>query len=196
MPRVSRKLSKTGIYHVMLRGNERRKIFLCDEDRKRFIDILREKGREKEFSVLAYCLMDNHVHLLISEGKDQINRVMKRIGVSYVYYFNKKYKRTGHLFQDRFKSEPIKDDRHLLAAVRYIQNNPVKANMVEEPAQYQWSSYREYLGNKNSERGLTDRDFILKMLSENEEHAIKQFIKFSKEQAKDEFIDIKEEKMP
>ena len=68
----------------MLRGNEQKKIFLCDEDRKRFIETLREKGKENEFSVLAYCLMDNHVHLLIREGNDQINRVMKRIGVSYV----------------------------------------------------------------------------------------------------------------
>lgn len=160
MPRVSRQLSETGIYHVMLRGNERRKIFLSDEDRKRFIEILSEKSRENEFSVLAYCLMDNHVHLLIREGKNQIDRVMKRIGVSYVYYFNKKYKRTGHLFQDRFKSEPINDDRYLLAAVRYIHNNPVKALIVQEPDRYQWSSYNAYISKDNTGSGITDRDLI------------------------------------
>lgn len=195
MPRVSRKLSKTGIYHVMVRGNEQRKIFMDDGDRKRFIDTLFEKSKEQEFSVLAYCLMDNHLHLLIREGNDRINRVMKRIGVSYVYYFNKKYRRTGHLFQDRFKSEPINDDRYLLAAVRYIHNNPVKANIVQEPAQFQWSSYNSYMGNNNA-YSIKDRGFILKMFSDNEEQAIKQFKEFSKEQTDDQFIDVKEDLPP
>ncbi len=106
MPRVGRELSKNGIYHVMLRRNEGREIFMDDEDRKRFIDTLYEKSKENEFLVLAYCLMDNHLHLLVREGDDLINRAMKRIGVSYVYYFNKKYRRSGHLFQDRFKVNP------------------------------------------------------------------------------------------
>lgn len=193
MPRTSRKLSKTGIYHVILRGNERKEIFLNDEDRKRFIEILREKKEDKEYSVLAYCLMDNHVHLLIKEGNDQINRVMKRIGVSYVYYFNKAYKRIGHLFQDRFKSEPISGERYLLAAVRYIHNNPVKAKIVKEPVDYHWSSYNAYVSRNKSDRDLIDSDLILKIFSENEEQAIDQLIDFSKEQANDEFIDIKEE---
>jgi len=179
----------------MLRGNEQRKIFIDDEDRKRFIDILCQRSKEKEFSVLAYCLMDNHLHLLIKEGNDQINRVMKRIGVSYVYYFNKKYRRTGHLFQDRFKSEPINDDRYLLAAVRYIHNNPVKANIVQEPAQFQWSSYNSYIGNNNA-CSIKDRGFILKIFSDNEDQAIKQFKDFSREQTDDQFIDIKEDYLP
>lgn len=192
MTRVSRKLSETGIYHVMLRGNERRKIFLNDGDRKRFLDILSEKSKEKEFSVLAYCLMDNHIHMLIREGKDQINRVMKRIGISYVYYFNKKYNRTGHLFQDRFKSEPINDERYLMAAVRYIHNNPVEAIIVKDPVRYRWSSYNSYINKDNANNGITDRDFILKIFSDSEEQAVKQFISFSKEQADEEFIDIEE----
>lgn len=193
MPRVGRKLSKTGIYHVMLRGNERRKIFLCDDDREKFTDTLREKSREKEFFVLAYCLMDNHVHLLIKEGNDQIERVMKRIGVSYVYYFNKKYRRTGHLFQDRFKSEPIIDDKYLMAVVRYIHNNPLKARIVEEQAQYHWSSYNAYVSRDTADNGLINRDLMLKIFSDDEKQAVKQFTNFSKEQADDKFIDIKEE---
>ena len=104
MPRVSRKLSRSKVYHVMVRGNERKKIFIDDEDRERFISTIREKNKERKFLVYAFCLMDNHIHLLINEGQDQITKIMQRIGVSYAYYFNKKYKRTGHLFQDRFKS--------------------------------------------------------------------------------------------
>ncbi|WP_347488240.1 transposase [Desulfoscipio sp. XC116] len=178
----------------MVRGNEKREIFLCDQDRERFIDILHEKSREKEYSILAYCLMDNHVHLLIKEGTDQIDRAMKRIGVSYVYYFNKLYERIGHLFQDRFRSEPINDERYLMAAVRYIHNNPVKAKMVKSPDRYRWSSYNEYVSKEDTAAGLTSREFVLKMFSENLEEAIKQFVRFSGEQAREEFIDINEEK--
>ncbi|WP_347491613.1 transposase [Desulfoscipio sp. XC116] len=145
------------------------------------MDILQEKGREKEYSILAYCLMDNHVHLLIKEGTDQIDRAMKRIGVSYVYYFNKLYERICYLFQDRFRSEPINDERYLMAAVRYIHNNPVKVKMVKEPVGYRWSSYNEYVNKENIGAGLTSREFILKMFSKNLEEAIKQFVIFSGE---------------
>lgn len=192
MPRTCREPSKTGVYHAMVRGNERKKIFMSDEDRERFVSILREKSRQKEFSILAYCLMDNHIHLLLQEGKDQLNRIMKRISVSYVFYFNKKYKRTGHLFQDRFKSEPVEDERYLLSAVRYIHNNPVKAKLVEDPAQYRWSSYGEYINSDDAGDGLINRDFILTMFSVDKAKAIKMFIEFSKEVSNDRFIDIEE----
>lgn len=89
----------------MLRGNERKNIFLCDEDKLYFMETMFEKKQGSRFYIHSFCLMDNHIHLMISEGSEDISRVMKRITVSYVYYFNKKYKRVGHLFQDRFKSE-------------------------------------------------------------------------------------------
>jgi REP element-mobilizing transposase RayT len=85
--------------------------------------------------------MDNHVHLLINEGDDEIGKIMKRINISYSYYFNKKYGRIGHLFQDRFKSEGIDSDAYLLSVVRYIHNNPVKAGLVKNIEEYKWSSY-------------------------------------------------------
>lgn len=93
MPRQSRILSKSKTYHVMIRGNERKSIFIDEEDKFRFIQTLCEKNKNKQYFIYAYCLMDNHVHLLINEGNDEISRIMKRINVSYAYYFNKKYGR-------------------------------------------------------------------------------------------------------
>lgn len=193
MPRVSRKLSRSKVYHVMIRGNERKKIFIDDEDRERFIGTIREKNKERKFLVYAFCLMDNHIHLLINEEHDQIPKIMQRIGVSYAYYFNKKYKRTGHLFQDRFKSEAIENERYLLAALKYIHNNPVKANMVENPAQFRWSSYNAYVSKHNTNYGIIERNAILSMLSDDEEQAIKLFIMYSNELDDVKLIDLQEE---
>ena len=193
MPRISRQFSKSKIYHVMIRGNERKKIFLDDEDREKFVDIIRGKKRERAFLVYAFCLMDNHVHLLINEGQDQINKIMQRIGISYAYYFNKKYKRIGHLFQDRFKSEAIENERYLFAALRYIHNNPVRANMVENPAQFRWSSYNAYVNKHNTNYGVIDRNEVLAMLSNDEKQAVKLFINYSNELENDNFIDIQDD---
>jgi len=193
MPRISRQLSESKVYHVMIRGNERKNIFLNDQDRERFIDTLRVKNKEKAFLVYAYCLMDNHVHLLINEGRDQITKIMQRICVSYAYYFNKKYNRTGHLFQDRFKSEAIENERYLLAALRYIHNNPVKANIVGSPAQFRWSSYNSYVNRHNTNYGVVERDAVLAMFSNDEEQAVKFFIEYSNELESDEFIDLQDE---
>lgn len=132
----------------MLRGNDKRTIFIDNEDRKRFISTLFEKAAEENIRIYAYCLMSNHVHLLLHEKDANIARLMKRINVSFVYYFNKKYKRVGHLFQDRFKSEIVDNDNYLLAAVRYIHNNPAKAGMVSLPEKYLWSSYNDYISAK------------------------------------------------
>ncbi len=132
MPRQQRNKSKSGYYHIMIRGNERKNIFLDEQDKSRFVEILNDKKKSVSFYLQAFCLMDNHVHLMISEGVDDIARVMKRITVSYVYYFNKKYKRIGHLFQDRFRSEVVEDDNYVLSLARYIHQNPVKAGIVNQ----------------------------------------------------------------
>ncbi len=186
MPRQSRKLSKSSIYHVMIRGNERRNIFLDDEDRERFINTLQIKFKVSGAKLFAYCLMDNHVHLLIGEGKEDIAKIMKRINVSYAMYFNKKYKRIGHLFQDRFKSEVIEDESHLLEAVRYIHNNPVKAGIAKKASDYQWSSYNLY---KADSEGIIDKDIVLNMFSENAERAVSLFEEFSVKDSDIEFIE-------
>lgn len=164
------------------------KLFLDDADRNKYLSTLSRFKKNKEYELYAYCLMDNHVHLLLQEGKEAIPRSMKRIGVSYSYYYNKKYERVGHLFQDRFRSEIIENDKYLLACARYIHKNPVKAGIVQKAEEYQWSSYQEYLG-QTAYKGLVDTQFLLQMYSESYEKAIEEMQMFTEIPAEDVFLD-------
>lgn len=175
MPRCARKKSKSGIYHIMLRGINRQTIFEDEEDRFKFIDTLRHYKQKCEYNIFAYCLMDNHVHLVIKEGKESLEKLMKRIGVSYVYWYNWKHKRSGHLFQDRYKSAVIEDDRYLLEVIRYIHQNPLQANMITTIGEYYWSSYPEYTWQRPN---IVDTNFILEMFSHNNEKARELFIEY------------------
>ena len=193
MPRLQRQKSQSGYYHIMIRGNERRPIFFDDKDRLRFIDTLYETKQAHEFYLHAFCLMDNHVHLMISEGDEDIATTMKRITVSYVYYFNKKYERVGHLFQDRFKSEAIEGDSYVISLLRYIHQNPVKATMVKTADEYRWSSCNCYLNSDGSFRKILDMDTILALYSSDLEKARKLFAKDINVPSQDSFLDLKEE---
>ena len=153
MPRKSRKHSDTGIYHVMLRGIDRCNIFNEEQDCLKFIKILKESVAQidKEGEphparcvIYAYCLMSNHVHLLIGDNGNDIGDVMKRIGVSYVSYYNKHHYRIGPLFQDRFRSEPVNNARYFITLLSYIHLNPVAAGITKHPTEYRWSSWHEY----------------------------------------------------
>ena len=187
MPRQARIFSVRGVYHIMMRGNDKRRIFLDDDDRRRFIFTLFEKTSEENADIYAYCLMNNHVHLLLHEKEYNIARLMKRINVSIAYHFNKKYKRVGHLFQDRFISEIVDNNDYLLAAVRYIHNNPVKAGIVSSPEKYLWSSYNDYISAKKFNGLITEK--VLNVFSENISEAIDQFIDFSSLDCNIKFID-------
>ncbi len=142
----SRKESETGIYHVVSRGVGRQMIFEDDDDRKRYLDLLRKETAEHHGEVLAWCLMDNHVHILLRIGLDDLSESMRAINSAYAMYFNKRHGRVGHLMQGRFKSEPVDSDGYLLAVVRYIHQNPEKAN-IAKTSEYPWSSYSEYIGD-------------------------------------------------
>jgi REP element-mobilizing transposase RayT len=192
MPRHARKQSTSNVYHIMVRGNERKNIFLDDEDRIRFLDTLQKMKEYDSYNVYAYCLMDNHVHLLIRELKDSIQRSMKRVCVSYIYYFNKKYRRVGHLFQDRYRSEAVEKDSYILAAARYIHNNPVNAKIVAKAEDYKWSSYQQYINQEDSKGNLVDCNFLLSMLFDTEDRAIELFKEFSKESVEDTFIEYRD----
>lgn len=124
MPRAARKKSNSGIYHIMLRGINRQLIFEDEEDKNRFIETLLKYKEQCGYLIYAYCLMGNHIHILLKEGKEELTLVLKRIAGSYVYWYNWKYHRSGHLFQDRFKSEPVEDDAYFLTVIRYIHQNP------------------------------------------------------------------------
>lgn len=192
MPRQKREFSPTHIYHVMVRGNTGRDIFIDDEDRQKLLKVINNKKREKEFILYAYCLMNNHFHLVLKEYKDDISHIMKRINTTYVVYFNKKYQLTGHLFQSRFRSEVIASDDYLLALIRYVHRNPVKAGLVDSPQDYQWSSYLSYTGT-GSHHKIVQTEDILRLFSEDLKEAVSQFIEFSKEQeGRYDFIEYKE----
>lgn len=148
MARQPRQKSASGIYHVMLKGIDGRNIFLHEGDRKKFIDqVLHAQGKDG-FSLLAYCLMDNHVHLLLEENED-LGTTMKRITVGYVLWHNHQYGRSGHLFQNRYLSEAVETDEYLMTAARYIHQNPVKAGLVKKAISYCWSSYQQYIDAYN-----------------------------------------------
>ena len=137
MPRTARLLSTTGFYHVILRGINRQRIFEDEEDYERFLFLLEHYKTICGYELFAYCLMPNHIHILIKEGKEALSTVFCRIGTSFVYWYNLKYERSGHLFQDRYKSEAVEDDAYFLTALRYIHRNPVKAGLCNDPAEYQ-----------------------------------------------------------
>ena len=113
---------------------------------------------DAEAKVYLYCLMGNHVHLLLREGREGLSTLMKRIGVRFASYYNWKYQRTGHLFQDRFRSEPVDDDAYFLAVYRYIALNPVKAGLCGEAGKYRWCGYRGYGDNSG---GSGDSSLVL-----------------------------------
>jgi len=140
MPRTQRSKSGSGIYHIIMRGINRQYIFEEPEDSDKFIQTLQQYKEISEYELFAYCMMGNHLHLLIRVGKEPIEQLMRRICGSYVYWYNKKYSRIGNLFQDRFKSEPIEDDSYFLTALRYIFQNPVKAGLVKRAEQYTGSN--------------------------------------------------------
>src|SRR5690606_6920396 len=135
--------------HIMVRGNAKQDIFIDDQDKRKFVKTILQKRNEGLFKIYAFCIMNNHAHLVVKELKESISKFMKRITTSYAFYFNAKYERIGHVFQDRFRSEIIKNDSYLLSVIRYVHNNPEKAN-ISYKEDYTWSSYREYISFVNS----------------------------------------------
>lgn len=143
MPRQNRQRSSTGYYHVMSRGNHKQKIFIDDQDYNYFLKQLKKNADEFEISIICYCLMSNHYHLLIYDPEFRLSDFMHKINETYAVYFNCKNDLVGHLFQNRFTSENIEDQAYFLTAFRYILNNPIKAHISESVSQYRWSSYRQ-----------------------------------------------------
>ena len=150
MPRKPRIISSSGIYHVILRSVNQHIIFEEDSDYRKFLFILSDCKAKYGTEIYAYCLMDNHIHMLLKSGPDVLSGFFQSLGTRFVRWYNDKYLRSGHLFQERFYSTVIETDRAFLAALVYIHNNPVKANMCRYASEYRWSSFNAYYGQKNS----------------------------------------------
>lgn len=163
MPRGAREKAESGIYHIMLRGINKQTIFEDDEDYVKFLHVINDCKKKSSFKLMAYCLMSNHLHLLIKEENEELGQIFKRIGSSYVYWYNFKYSRTGHLFQDRFRSESVNNDEYFLTVLRYIHQNPIKAGLCTDVSKYKCSSYNDYLYKTE----LTDIEFGLSLFSED-----------------------------
>ncbi len=189
MARKAREKCESGIYHVVLRGINRQDIFCDEDDFKCFLETLLQKKSEKQFAVYGYCLMNNHVHLLLRENTDKISRIMSRIGTSYAWWYNRKYGRSGHVFQGRYGSECVEDDAYLLTVIRYIHNNPVKAKMVITAENYRWSSIQAYYEGREYPDGLTEPEFILGIFHKKRTEAIKGFREFMQQKNQDQCLD-------
>ena len=174
MPRTPRAISGTGIYHVMMRGINHQDIFRDDEDYRHFLySMQRAQMRICQINhqittnctYYAYCLMTNHVHLLIKEDKLLIGNIVKKLADSYVYYYNHKYQRDGHLFKERFRSEPVDDMSYFTMLLRYIHRNPVEAQLIKIVIDYPYSSWREYCGMIRSDMMICNTKAVLRRIA-------------------------------
>lgn len=147
MARLPRLILPGQPHHVVLRGNNRQAIFFSDVDRQHWLDILAEAAALYRVAIHAFVLMDNHVHLLLSpENAEGLSRMMQAVGRRYVGWFNARHQRSGTLWEGRFRAGLIEGERHLLACMRYIELNPVRAGLCTEAAQWPWSSAAHHLG--------------------------------------------------
>jgi len=168
---------ENAFYHITSRGNLRDKIFYDAADREKFLKIL---GRAKErygYLLHAYTLMDNHYHLLMETPKANLSQIMQNINTSYTVYVNRKYQRSGHLLQGRFKGIIVDKDRYLVELSRYIHLNPVRAKLVKGPEDYPWTSYRAFM-YQEAENSLVDTEDTLSYFSKYRNRAVKAYREF------------------
>ena len=150
------------LYHVIVRGNQRRKTFRCDDDYKAYIDRLEKYRAKCHVRIYAYCLMPNHVHLLVETGSTPLAKLMQGLQQSYTQYFNRSYRKVGHLFQGRYKAIICNKEKYLLALLRYIHLNPVRAGLAKRPEGYAHSGHSCYLIDGTAK--IIDARPILKLL--------------------------------
>lgn len=174
MPRTPRLLLSQSYYHVMTRGNNRHKVFITDEDYHYYLDLIIRFKADHPFDLFHYCLMPNHVHLLIKTNvSSDFSVFMKRLNLAYFHHYNKKYGWIGHFWQDRFKSQPIGKDEYFIQCGKYIELNPVRKKLVSLPEDYVWSSYRYYV--KGISNSLITEDFLYDKLSPVSEERQRQY---------------------
>ena len=168
------------LYHITSRGNRKEAIYEQDEDRKSFLNILADICQQYNWVGYAYCLMDNHYHLLIETPDGNLSKGMRQLNGRYTQTFNCRHQRVGHVFQGRYKAILIDKDSYLLELSRYIVLNPVRAGMVRSARDWPWSSYRETVGQKLKPDWLNS-DWLLAGFSGNKTEAIEAYKRFVRE---------------
>lgn len=179
MPRPPREIVPGGIYHVITRGNNRQAIFLDKEDRNHYTQLLKTTKNLFEFKLYLYVLMTNHIHLLLKTSpneKKSLPHIMKSLNLRYTKYFNKKYERTGNLFQPKYFSSLLKEDAHLLELTRYIHLNPLRAQLTSDVKDYPYSSYHHYIDEELD--GLLDCQDILHLFAKRRPTQVARYKKF------------------
>lgn len=145
MPRIARQIEDNGYYHILTRGNDRKRIFRCSHDFSHFLKLILESREKHHLLLYHYCLMNNHLHFLVRAVKSKdMPKFFQVLFQRYACYFRKRYHHTGYLFQNRYKSYHIDKESYLLECARYIERNPLRAGIVEHPCDYRWSSFLHY----------------------------------------------------
>lgn len=167
------------VYHVTSRGNRQKPIFKDEVDRELFLSILEDVNKRYNWLCHAYCLMNNHYHLIIETPEGNLSKGMRQLNGVYTQMFNKRHKKVGHIFQGRYKAILIQKESHLLEACRYVVLNPVRAKIVQKPEDWKWSSYRGTVGLDNPHSCLTT-EWILGQYSKRKRQAEKKYSEFVK----------------
>ncbi len=170
------------LYHVIVRGNNKETVLLDDLQKNKYLSILTRYKEMFDFKLYAFCIMDNHAHLLAEVNETPLSTIMQRIQQVYTQWYNYNFDRTGHVFQQRYKALLCDKDNYLLQLIKYIHYNPVRSNLTEGIS-YPWSSHRYYTGEQRDT--LVDTAFVLKMFSPDKEKAIVQYSKFLKQEPED-----------
>lgn len=173
MPRKPRVHYYGAVYHVMARGNNKEAIFASEKDRNKYLELVRRYKAKYDFLLYAYVLMENHVHLLVEVRENPLSKIMQGIQLSYTQYFNKKYDRVGHVFQQRYKAILCTKDEYLITLIKYIHLNPVRAEIGT--LDYAWSSHKDYIRGTDQ---LVDLKFPLSLFDSNRNAALKYYAAF------------------
>lgn len=168
MPRRLRVLEENAIYHVYNRGVDKKIIFIEDNDFIKFMSLLNETYHARNFFIYSYCLMHNHYHLMIEANNKGLSEVMQKVNWRYATYFNKKYKRTGVLFESRFKSILVQKNIYALTLAKYIHLNPIEAGLSKDLSEWTWSSYKIFTSDA-PQPIFFNKDFILDYFQKNKQ---------------------------
>ena len=184
MPRHSRIKSKTNIYHLMNRGLNKQLLFDDEVDYLRYLQLINDIKKEFGIKVYAYCLMSNHVHMLVKDVNEKLSFAMRRLNSRYAMYYNKKNDRVGYVFSDRYKSEVIETREYFLTCLRYIHQNPIKANICRKTYNYKFSSIHAYRKDKSNLYGIVDKPSLITKMDKTE------FLKWNELPSNDRCMDI------